>query len=128
MTRGLGLGRRSLAFGLLPQPGFLSGRQIAGNARSARPDGGVRVDRGCGGDVGPLRADLGRVTVIVATAGMFIRGDKSFESFAAATILLVAISVVGSLTVLPALLSKLGDNVNKGRVPFLRSPDSLSST
>ena len=28
--------------------------------------------------------------------------------------------MVGSLTVLPAILSKLGDRVNKGRVPFLR--------
>jgi len=37
--------------------------------------------------------------------------------------IVVAISVLGSLTVLPALLSKLGDRVNKGRVPFLRSPD-----
>ena len=63
------------------------------------------------------------VTVIVAMAGMFLSGDKTFSSFAAATILVVAISVVGSLTVLPALLSKLGDNVNRGRVPFLRSPD-----
>jgi uncharacterized membrane protein YdfJ with MMPL/SSD domain len=63
------------------------------------------------------------ITVIVALAGMFISGDKTFESFAAATILVVAISVLGSLTVLPALLSKLGDRVNKGRVPFLRSPD-----
>ena len=56
-------------------------------------------------------------------AGMFISGDKTFEGFAAATMLVVAISVLGSLTVLPALLSKLGDRVNKGRVPFLRSPD-----
>jgi uncharacterized membrane protein YdfJ with MMPL/SSD domain len=62
-------------------------------------------------------------TVIVAMAGMFISGDKTFEGFAAATMLVVAISVLGSLTVLPALLSKLGDRVNKGRVPFLRSPD-----
>jgi uncharacterized membrane protein YdfJ with MMPL/SSD domain len=62
-------------------------------------------------------------TVIVAMTGMFISGDKTFEGFAAATILVVAISVLGSLTVLPALLSKLGDRVNKGRVPFLRSPD-----
>jgi uncharacterized membrane protein YdfJ with MMPL/SSD domain len=62
-------------------------------------------------------------TVIVAMAGMFISGDKTFEGFAAATILVVATSVLGSLTVLPALLSKLGDRVNKGRVPFLRSPD-----
>jgi len=63
------------------------------------------------------------VTVIVAMSGMFLSGDKTFISFAAATILVVAISVVGSLTVLPALLSRLGDKVNKGRVPFLRSPD-----
>jgi uncharacterized membrane protein YdfJ with MMPL/SSD domain len=62
-------------------------------------------------------------TVIVAMAGMFISGDKTFEGFAAATIIVVATSVIGSLTVLPALLSKLGDRVNKGKVPFLPSPD-----
>ena len=62
-------------------------------------------------------------TVIVAMAGMFISGDKTFSGFAAATILVVATSVVGSLTVLPALLSKLGDRVNRGHVPFLRRPD-----
>jgi uncharacterized membrane protein YdfJ with MMPL/SSD domain len=63
------------------------------------------------------------VTVLVAMAGMFISGDKTFSGFAAATMIVVATSVIGSLTVLPALLSKLGDRVNKGRVPFLRSPD-----
>jgi uncharacterized membrane protein YdfJ with MMPL/SSD domain len=62
-------------------------------------------------------------TVIVAMAGMFISGDKTFSGFAAATMIVVATSVIGSLTVLPALLSKLGDRVNKGRVPFLRTPD-----
>jgi RND superfamily putative drug exporter len=62
-------------------------------------------------------------TVIVAMAGMFISGDKTFSGFAAATIIVVATSVIGSLTVLPAVLSKLGDRVNKGKVPFLRSPD-----
>jgi RND superfamily putative drug exporter len=46
-------------------------------------------------------------------------GDKTFGSFAMATILVVAIAVLGSLTVLPALLSWLGDRVNKVRVPFL---------
>src|SRR5678816_2213125 len=50
----------------------------------------------------------------------FISGDKTFEGFAAATILVVAIAVLGSLTVLPAVLSKLGDRVNKGRIPFLK--------
>jgi RND superfamily putative drug exporter len=35
------------------------------------------------------------------------------------TVLVVAIALVGSLTVLPAVLSKLGDRVDKGRIPFL---------
>ena len=63
------------------------------------------------------------ITVMAAMSGMFISGDKTFEGFAVATILVVATSVLGSLTVLPALLSKLGDRVNRGRVPFMRSPD-----
>jgi uncharacterized membrane protein YdfJ with MMPL/SSD domain len=58
-------------------------------------------------------------TVMVAMAGMFLAGSATFTSFAGATILVVAVSVLGSLTVLPALLSKLGDKVEKGRVPFI---------
>jgi uncharacterized membrane protein YdfJ with MMPL/SSD domain len=59
------------------------------------------------------------VTVMIAMAGMFLTGDKSFGSFAMGTILVVAVAVLGSLTVLPALLSRLGDRVNRARVPFL---------
>jgi uncharacterized membrane protein YdfJ with MMPL/SSD domain len=59
------------------------------------------------------------VTVIVAMAGMFISGDKSFISFAEGAIVVVAIAVFASLTVLPAMLSWLGDRVEKGRVPVL---------
>jgi uncharacterized membrane protein YdfJ with MMPL/SSD domain len=59
------------------------------------------------------------VTVMIAMAGMFLTGDKTFGSFAMGTIIVVAIAVLGSLTVLPALLSRLGDRVNKARVPFL---------
>jgi uncharacterized membrane protein YdfJ with MMPL/SSD domain len=58
-------------------------------------------------------------TVIVAMAGMFISADKTFISFAMGTILVVAVAVFASLTVLPAMLSWLGDRVEKGRVPFL---------
>ena len=50
---------------------------------------------------------------------MFLTGDGTFSSFAMATILVVAIAVLGSLTVLPALLSWLGDHVSKARVTFL---------
>jgi uncharacterized membrane protein YdfJ with MMPL/SSD domain len=58
-------------------------------------------------------------TVIVAMAGMFISADKTFISFAMGTIIVVAVAVFASLTVLPAMLSWLGDRVEKGRVPFL---------
>ena len=59
------------------------------------------------------------LTVMLAMAGMFLTGDPAFSSFAMATIMVVAIAVLGSLTVLPALLSRLGDGVNRARVPFL---------
>jgi RND superfamily putative drug exporter len=59
------------------------------------------------------------VIVVIAMAGMYIAGASTFTSFATGTILVVSIAVIGSLTVLPAVLSKLGDRVNKGRLPGL---------
>ena len=59
------------------------------------------------------------VTVIVAMAGMFISGDKTFISFAEGAIVVVAIAMFASLTVLPAMLSWLGDRVEKGRIPVI---------
>jgi RND superfamily putative drug exporter len=56
------------------------------------------------------------LTVMAAMAGMFLTGDKSFASFGVATMMVVAVAMLGSLTVLPALLSRLGDRVEKGRV------------
>jgi uncharacterized membrane protein YdfJ with MMPL/SSD domain len=57
-------------------------------------------------------------TVIIAMGGMLFAGD-SFAPFGVATMLVVAVAVLGSLTVLPAVLSKLGDNVDRLRVPFV---------
>ena len=59
------------------------------------------------------------LTVMVAMAGMFLTGDATFASLGLATILVVAVAVLGSLTVLPALLSKLGDKVDRLRVPLV---------
>jgi uncharacterized membrane protein YdfJ with MMPL/SSD domain len=59
------------------------------------------------------------VTVLIAMAGMFFSGDKTFMSFSIGTMMVVAVAMIGSLTVLPALLSKLGDRVEKGRLPFV---------
>jgi RND superfamily putative drug exporter len=58
-------------------------------------------------------------TVLVAMSGMFFTGDATFASFALATMTVVAVAMLGSLTVLPALLSKLGDNVDRLRVPLI---------
>jgi RND superfamily putative drug exporter len=59
------------------------------------------------------------LTVMTAMAGMFLTGDSTFASLAVATIFVVAVAVLGSLTVLPALLSRLGDKVDRLRVPFV---------
>jgi len=59
------------------------------------------------------------LTVMIAMAGMFLTGDPTFAGFGLATMTVVAVAVLGSLTVLPALLSWLGDRVDKGRVPFV---------
>jgi len=58
-------------------------------------------------------------TVIAAMAGMYLTGDKGFTSMATGTILVVGVAMVGSITVLPAMLSKVGDRIDKGRIPFL---------
>lgn len=58
------------------------------------------------------------ITVIAAMAGMLLSGDKTFISFGVGTMMVVAIAMIGSLTVLPALLSAVGDGINRGRIPY----------
>ncbi|MFE0626283.1 MMPL family transporter [Streptomyces sp. NPDC058864] len=60
------------------------------------------------------------VTVIVAMAGMLFTGIGDFKAMGLATMMVVAVAMFGSVTVLPALLSLLGERVEKGRIPFLR--------
>jgi uncharacterized membrane protein YdfJ with MMPL/SSD domain len=58
-------------------------------------------------------------TVLIAMAGMFFATDKTYLSFGIATMIVVGVAMLGSLTVLPAVLSKLGPRVDKGRIPFV---------
>src|SRR4051794_14604976 len=60
-------------------------------------------------------------TVIVAMAGMFLAGNAVFVSFGIGTILVVAVAVLGSVTVLPAMLAFLSRKgwTEKGRVPWV---------
>src|SRR3712207_761104 len=57
--------------------------------------------------------------VIIAMAGLFLAGDSTFSSLAVGSLLVVAVAVLGSLTVLPAVLAKLGGWVDRPRVPLL---------
>ena len=59
------------------------------------------------------------LTVIIAMSGMFLAGIQGMSAFAVGTILVVAVAMLGSLTVLPATLSWLGDRVDRGRVPLV---------
>jgi uncharacterized membrane protein YdfJ with MMPL/SSD domain len=61
------------------------------------------------------------LTVIIAMGGMFLTGDPTFKGFGAATIIVVAVAVLGSLTVLPAMLAWLGDRVEKLHIPVVKS-------
>ncbi|MFJ4521235.1 MMPL family transporter [Streptomyces sp. NPDC088810] len=89
-----------------------------------------REERAAGRDAGTaLRiaaATSGRaivvsgVTVCVAMAGMLFTGLAEFEAMGLASLMVVAVAMVGSVTVLPALLSLLGERVEKGRIPYLR--------
>ena len=58
-------------------------------------------------------------TVLIAMAGMFFAGNPIFTSMGLATMIVVFLAMIGSVTVLPALLHKLGDRVDRGRVPFV---------
>ncbi|WP_129837700.1 MMPL family transporter [Streptomyces sp. RFCAC02] len=58
-------------------------------------------------------------TVIVSLAGLYLAQEATFASLATGSIIVVAVAVLASLTVLPALLAKLGRWVDRPRVPFL---------
>ena len=59
------------------------------------------------------------LTVMTAMAGLYFAGDAEFTGLATGSILVVAMAMLGSITVLPAMLSKVGDGVDRGRIPFL---------
>ena len=44
------------------------------------------------------------ITVIVAMAGMFLAGDQTFTGLAVGAITVVLVAMIGSVTVVPAVL------------------------
>jgi len=60
------------------------------------------------------------LTVMISLAGLFLTGLSLFDGMAIGSIAVVGLAVVGSLTVLPAVLSWLGRRADRGRIPLLR--------
>jgi uncharacterized membrane protein YdfJ with MMPL/SSD domain len=55
------------------------------------------------------------ITVVTAMAGMYLAGAADFASYATGTIAVVLLAMAGSVTVLPALLSKMSKRIDGGR-------------
>jgi len=67
------------------------------------------------------------MTVVLALVGMLIVPTKIFVSLAAGAILVVLVAVVAALTLLPAIISLLGDGIERLRVPYFGRRDQTSS-
>ena len=99
---------------------FYLRREREERARGRDPETALRVAAATSG----RSVLVSGMTVVVAMSGMFLSGMLLFDGFAVAAILVVLVAVLGSVTVLPALLSVLGDRVDLGRVPGLPGCDA----
>ncbi len=59
------------------------------------------------------------IAVMISLAGLFLVPVAVFQTMAIGTIAVILVSVLGSLVFLPAVLSILGDRVNRGAIPVL---------
>jgi len=86
-----------------------------------------RGARSAAAALGATAATVGRailvsgVTVAIALAGLLITGLADFVSMGAGTIVVVLVAMLGSLTVLPAVLALMGDRVDRGGIPGYRA-------
>lgn len=61
------------------------------------------------------------MVVLIALAGLMIVPLSIFSSLSAGALLVVSIAILATLTLLPAILSLLGDKVNSWKLPFIKS-------
>ncbi|MEU3898841.1 MMPL family transporter [Streptomyces sp. NPDC045251] len=59
------------------------------------------------------------LVVMVSMGALYLAGHIAFESMATGAVLVVAIAMLASLTVLPAMLSKFGRYLDRPRVPLV---------
>ncbi|MFF4119399.1 MMPL family transporter [Streptomyces sp. NPDC001714] len=59
------------------------------------------------------------LTVMVCVLGLLFSGLDVFKGLTAGTVIVVGMTVLGSVTVLPATLAALGHRIDKARIPWL---------
>ncbi len=59
------------------------------------------------------------ITVLLAVSGMFLVRNPIFSSLGLAAIIVVAVAILLSVTLLPALLTMIGPRLNRFALPFL---------
>jgi RND superfamily putative drug exporter len=95
---------------------------VVSRFREERGKGHSKLDAiGATGATASRAVFFSGLTVVVALFGMFLFPTTIFRSIGAGAIFVVVVAVLASLTLLPALLSLLGDRVNSLRVFRRRS-------
>ena len=90
---------------------------IVSRFREERKKGFDRLDAiGAAGATANRAVFFSGVTVVLALVGMFILPTTIFRSLAAGAIIVTLVSIAASMTLLPAILAKLGDRINWPRL------------
>ncbi|MEX2372919.1 MAG: MMPL family transporter [Dehalococcoidia bacterium] len=93
---------------------------VVARFREQRRLGAQRYEAiGIAGDTAGRAVAFSGVTVVIALLGMFVVPTSIFRSFAIGASAVVIVTVLASVTLLPAVLSLLGDRVNALSIPFV---------
>jgi uncharacterized membrane protein YdfJ with MMPL/SSD domain len=94
---------------------FYLRREREEKARGASPKEAVAIAAATSGRA----IIISGATVIVAMAGMLFAGDSTFTALGIGAMLVVGVAMLGSVTIVPALLSGSGKWLERGKIPFL---------
>jgi RND superfamily putative drug exporter len=90
---------------------------IVSRFREERKKGFDRLEAiGAAGATANRAVFFSGMTVVLALVGMFILPTTIFRSLAAGAIIVTLVSIAASMTLLPAILAKLGDRINWPRL------------
>jgi len=88
--------------------------------REERRHGREKIEAiGIAGDTGARAVLFSGITVVIALFGMFVVPTSIFQSFAIGASAVVLVTILQSVTLLPAVLSIMGDRINWLAIPMI---------